>query len=149
MLIRDRYRGYEHGSVSPLIDGRRSRCGCSDDNRHAVHRRRPPEFYSSFLKLGKQGRYCTGECTKCQAIQGRGTWKGEIEDPKPFQDASRHHALHWVMMQCGSVQVSSNAARSRPIRAIAGDRLNVGTDLLFTMVILRVARAFLLLHYHA
>jgi hypothetical protein len=36
-----------------------------------------------FLKLGKQGWHCTGECTTCQAIQRRGTCKGAIEDSRP------------------------------------------------------------------
>src|SRR5438105_9501017 len=55
MLIRNQCRSREHGSVSPLIDGLRSRCECWDDDRHAVHRWRAPEFYSSFLNTRKDG----------------------------------------------------------------------------------------------
>jgi hypothetical protein len=72
------------------------------------------------LKLGKHGRHCTDECTTCQAIRRRGTWKSAIEDSNvlscrlPSSAALGDDAMRF------RVSFLSNAARSRPVaRSVA------------------------------
>jgi hypothetical protein len=75
-----------------------------------------------FLKLGKQGRHCTGECTTCQAIQCRGTFKGAIEDSRPSQllrfTRSRGKPCLEVTMHYFSGRVARHLARRQKERDI-------------------------------
>src|SRR6266540_6321924 len=93
MLILNQCRSREHGSVSSLIDGPRSRCECRDDDRHAVHRWLPQNLIL-LLKTREARTALQWRMHDMSSDTAPRNLECAIEDSRPFPAAARHQTLH-------------------------------------------------------
>jgi len=80
-----------------------------------------------FLTFGKQGRHRTGECTICQALRRRGTWRGSIGGLQTLPSCRPPAMKRRTGWRCGAVPCQRATPRAPPNQTRSRNHLVAGT----------------------